>query len=69
MFSIRTLLCRLLQSPYPKVPLSYLNILYSDPNLPEDGDDSEDDDVEIGGVTQDHKCPLTLTILVDPMTA
>jgi hypothetical protein len=37
--------------------------------FPEDGDDSEDDDMEIGGVTQDYKCPLTLTTFVDPMTA
>ncbi|KAI0632124.1 hypothetical protein C8Q77DRAFT_902243 [Trametes polyzona] len=36
----------------------------------EDGDDSDDDDdVQIGGVTQDYKCPLTLTILVDPLTS
>jgi E3 SUMO-protein ligase NSE2 len=34
------------------------------------GDDSDDDDdVEVGGVTQDYKCPLTLTTLKDPMTA
>jgi hypothetical protein len=36
----------------------------------EDGDDSDaDDDLEVGGMTQDYKCPLTLTLLVDPMTA
>ncbi|KAI0927246.1 hypothetical protein AcV5_007833 [Taiwanofungus camphoratus] len=36
----------------------------------EDGDDSDDDDdVQIGGVTQDYRCPLTLTILVDPLTS
>ncbi|TFK52370.1 hypothetical protein OE88DRAFT_1807290 [Heliocybe sulcata] len=36
----------------------------------EDGDDSDDDDeIEVGGMTQDYKCPLTLTILVSPLTA
>ncbi|KAF9007669.1 hypothetical protein BDZ89DRAFT_1104765 [Hymenopellis radicata] len=36
----------------------------------EDGDDSEDDDeIEIGGVTQDYKCPLTLCIIEDPVTS
>ena len=34
----------------------------------EDGDDSDDDDVLVGGQTQDFKCPLTLTTLVDPLT-
>ncbi|KAH9854682.1 hypothetical protein C2E23DRAFT_867274 [Lenzites betulinus] len=29
----------------------------------------DDDDVQIGGVTQDYKCPLTLTILVEPLTS
>jgi len=29
----------------------------------------DDDDIEIGGVTQDYKCPLTLTPLQDPMTS
>jgi len=36
----------------------------------EDGDDSdEDDDVEVGGVTQEYKCPITLMPLVQPLTA
>ncbi|CCM03528.1 uncharacterized protein FIBRA_05662 [Fibroporia radiculosa] len=36
----------------------------------EDGDASDDDDdVQVGGVTQDYKCPLTLTILVNPLTS
>ncbi|TCD70538.1 hypothetical protein EIP91_002884 [Steccherinum ochraceum] len=36
----------------------------------ENGDDSDDDDdVEVGGVKQDYKCPLTLTILVKPLTS
>ena len=36
----------------------------------EDGDDSdEDDDLEIGGVTQNFNCPLTLTPLVNPVTS
>lgn len=36
----------------------------------EHGDISDDDDdLEIGGVTQDYKCPITLTTLVNPMTS
>ncbi|THH01561.1 hypothetical protein EW026_g1173 [Hermanssonia centrifuga] len=36
----------------------------------EDGDDSdEDEDIQVGGVMQDYKCPLSLTILVDPLTS
>ncbi|KAI6044813.1 hypothetical protein EDC04DRAFT_264366 [Pisolithus marmoratus] len=36
----------------------------------ERGDASDDDDdLEIGGVTQDYKCPITLTTLVNPMTS
>lgn len=34
----------------------------------EEGDESDDeDDLEIGGVTQDFKCPITLTMLVNPL--
>ncbi|KAG2155841.1 uncharacterized protein EDB93DRAFT_1128476 [Suillus bovinus] len=34
----------------------------------EEGDESDDDDdLEIGGITQDFKCPITLTILVNPL--
>ena len=29
----------------------------------------DEDDVEVGGVTQDYKCPLSLTILEDPLTS
>jgi hypothetical protein len=36
----------------------------------EDGDESDDeDDVQVGGITQDYKCPITLTTLVNPMTS
>jgi len=36
----------------------------------EPGDVSdEDDDIEVGGVTQDFKCPITLTPLQDPLTS
>ncbi|KAI0354964.1 hypothetical protein OH77DRAFT_375203 [Trametes cingulata] len=36
----------------------------------EEGDVSDDEDeLQIGGVTQDYKCPLSLTILVDPLTS
>ncbi|KAI6147499.1 hypothetical protein BKA82DRAFT_139549 [Pisolithus tinctorius] len=34
-----------------------------------DGSDDDDEDLEIGGVTQDYKCPITLTTLVNPMTS
>ncbi|KAF9220964.1 hypothetical protein BS17DRAFT_786274 [Gyrodon lividus] len=38
--------------------------------LREKGDVSDDDDdLEIGGVTQDYKCPITLVILENPMTS
>ncbi|THV05248.1 hypothetical protein K435DRAFT_745498 [Dendrothele bispora CBS 962.96] len=36
----------------------------------EAGDDSDDDDdLEIGGITQDYKCPLTLMPLKNPVTS
>ncbi|KAJ8080672.1 hypothetical protein PM082_017506 [Marasmius tenuissimus] len=36
----------------------------------EPGDDEDDDeDIEVGGVTQDFKCPLTLRELEDPVTS
>ncbi|KAG6850274.1 hypothetical protein H0H93_015531 [Arthromyces matolae] len=36
----------------------------------EDGDVSEDDDdLEMGGVSQNYNCPITLTLLVDPVTS
>lgn len=39
--------------------------------IAEDGDDSdeEDDDLYVGGVVQDLKCPLTLTWLDKPVTS
>ncbi|KAF9267495.1 hypothetical protein L218DRAFT_894876 [Marasmius fiardii PR-910] len=36
----------------------------------ESGDvEQDDDDIEVGGVTPDFKCPLTLRILEDPVTS
>ncbi|KAI0781981.1 hypothetical protein C8Q75DRAFT_812054 [Abortiporus biennis] len=36
----------------------------------EDGDVSDDDeDVQVGGVVEDYKCPLTLKSLTDPLTS
>ena len=36
----------------------------------ENGDDSDaDSDLEMGGVTQKYLCPLTLTLLVNPVTS
>jgi E3 SUMO-protein ligase NSE2 len=38
--------------------------------LAEEGDVSDDeDDIMVGGVVQDFKCPLTLTMLTDPLTS
>lgn len=47
-----------------KLPFMSLFAVFS-----ESGDDSDDDDLEIGGVTQDYKCPVTLMPLVDPVTS
>ncbi|KAG8737838.1 hypothetical protein FRC10_007765 [Ceratobasidium sp. 414] len=36
----------------------------------EDGDpEDSDDDMEVGGVTQDYKCPITLQIYINPLTS
>lgn len=35
----------------------------------EDGDISDDDDVEVGGATQNYICPLSLTVFVKPVTS
>ncbi|KAJ7601027.1 zinc-finger of the MIZ type in Nse subunit-domain-containing protein [Mycena floridula] len=36
----------------------------------EPGDESDsDDELEMGGITQDYKCPITLTVLHDPLTS
>ncbi|KAF8574989.1 hypothetical protein K439DRAFT_1398662 [Ramaria rubella] len=36
----------------------------------EDGDDSDgDSDIEVGGMTQDYKCPITLRPLTNPLTS
>ncbi|KAI0029163.1 zinc-finger of the MIZ type in Nse subunit-domain-containing protein [Vararia minispora EC-137] len=37
----------------------------------EDGDvsDDDDDDIQVGGLVQDLKCPLTLTLMVNPVTS
>lgn len=37
--------------------------------LIEDGDQSDDDDIEVGGASQVYTCPLTLTALVKPVTS
>ncbi|KAG8769036.1 hypothetical protein FRC12_005203 [Ceratobasidium sp. 428] len=39
--------------------------------LPREAGDPEDsdDDLEVGGVTEDYKCPLTLKIYTDPLTS
>ncbi|KAG9120218.1 hypothetical protein FRC07_004368 [Ceratobasidium sp. 392] len=39
--------------------------------LPREDEDPEDsdDDLEVGGVTQDYKCPITLQIYTDPLTS
>ncbi|KAK0244388.1 zinc-finger of the MIZ type in Nse subunit-domain-containing protein [Armillaria nabsnona] len=36
----------------------------------ESGDESDDDDdIEVGGVTQDYKCPITLRVIDEPYTS
>ncbi|KAG7443100.1 uncharacterized protein BT62DRAFT_1035462 [Guyanagaster necrorhizus] len=36
----------------------------------ENGDESDDDvDIEVGGVTQDYKCPITLRLIEEPYTS
>ena len=35
----------------------------------EDGDHSDDDDIEVGGQSQVYTCPLTLAILEKPVTS
>ncbi|THG97623.1 hypothetical protein EW145_g7580 [Phellinidium pouzarii] len=35
----------------------------------EDNDPSDDDEIEVGGATQVYTCPLTLTVLTDPVTS
>ncbi|KAF8326967.1 zinc-finger of the MIZ type in Nse subunit-domain-containing protein [Cantharellus anzutake] len=35
----------------------------------EEGDEEDEDDFEVGGTTQDLKCPLSLTLFEDPVTA
>jgi len=39
------------------------------PPCSEDRDDSDDDDVVVGGVTQNYTCPLSLTVMVNPLTS
>jgi hypothetical protein len=35
----------------------------------EEGDESDDDELVIGGMTKNYKCPLTLVALDNPMTS
>ncbi|KAF9527555.1 zinc-finger of the MIZ type in Nse subunit-domain-containing protein [Crepidotus variabilis] len=35
----------------------------------ENGDSDSDEDIQVGGVTQNFTCPITLTTLVDPVTS
>ncbi|KAG8720710.1 hypothetical protein FRC08_018409 [Ceratobasidium sp. 394] len=45
-------------------------LLFTQIQLTEDGDpEDSDDDMEVGGVTQEYKCPLTLKIYTDPLTS
>ena len=48
----------------------YCGIVTLNDDLAAEGEQSdEEDDVQVGGVTQDYRCPLTLTILVEPLTS
>ncbi|KAF9242585.1 hypothetical protein BU15DRAFT_86778 [Melanogaster broomeanus] len=64
--------------PYVKFKQGIFEVQYPGAAIPpindlvprEDGDVSDDDDeLEIGGVTQDYRCPITLMILENPMTS
>lgn len=35
----------------------------------EDNDSEDDSDIEVGGKTQDYKCPLTLSVMENPVTS
>jgi E3 SUMO-protein ligase NSE2 len=35
----------------------------------EDGDDEDEDDIIVGGATQDYKCPITLRVFENPVTS
>ena len=35
----------------------------------EDADSDNDSEIEVGGMTQDYKCPFTLELLTDPLTS
>jgi len=50
-------------SPY--IVLDSIIIMFSD----EGDEDDSDDDLEMGGVTQNFNCPITLTPLVNPVTS
>ncbi|KAF8650118.1 hypothetical protein AX16_005355 [Volvariella volvacea WC 439] len=63
---------------YIKFRQSIYEVLEPDTAMPpitdfipkEDGDVSDDeDDLEIGGVTQNYNCPISLTPLADPLTS
>ena len=51
--------------------INYRPMHISNQALAEDGDvdDDDDDDIEVGGVVTDLKCPLTLTLMVEPYTS
>ncbi|KAF9454742.1 hypothetical protein P691DRAFT_194209 [Macrolepiota fuliginosa MF-IS2] len=57
---------RIWESQHPGTPMPPIT-----EQIPrEQGDNSdEDDDLEIGGVTQNYLCPITLTLLDDPYTS
>lgn len=68
----------ILMTPCLRLPISLRKVVNRRPRksplltaiLTESGDDSDSgDDVEMGGVTQNFHCPLTLTSLVNPVTS
>ncbi|KAF9565685.1 hypothetical protein CPC08DRAFT_782326 [Agrocybe pediades] len=55
----------------PKDPMPPLTNLIprGTSSLSEGEESDDDDDLEIGGATQDYRCPLSLTLLEKPMTS
>ncbi|KAL5524593.1 hypothetical protein ACEPAF_9733 [Sanghuangporus sanghuang] len=62
---------------YKKFKSSIYEVQHPDQGMPpltslitaEEGDDSDDEEIAVGGVSQVYTCPLTLTILVKPVTS
>lgn len=45
------------------------SLIYACAKIEAGDNEDSDDDLEIGGKTQDYKCPISLTLLTDPLTS